>query len=121
MTFIQDLRFGFHMLVKSPAFTAMAVLSLALGIGANAAIFSLLDAVLLKQLPVSRPNELVFVQFGEPGYKPSSNVSYASFEQLQKHEVVADACFFSYATRVNISLAGSSEVVEGQMVSGSFF
>jgi len=118
---LHDLRFGFRMLVKNPAFTAMAVLSLALGIGANAAIFSLLDAILLKQLPVKQPQELFFVQYGKPGFKPTSNVSFTAFEQLKTHESISDACFFNYTTRVNVSSAGSSEVVEGQMVSGNFF
>jgi predicted permease len=118
---LHDLRFGFRMLVKNPAFTAMAVLSLALGIGANAAIFSLLDAILLKQLPVKQPQELFFIQYGEPGFKPTSNVSFTAFEQLKTHESISDACFFNYTTRVNVSTAGSSEVVEGQVVSGGFF
>src|SRR5262249_58443221 len=58
----QDLRFGARMLMKSKGFTAVAALSLALGIGANTAIFSLIDAVLLKTLPVERPEQLYFIQ-----------------------------------------------------------
>ena len=57
----QDLRYGARMLLKRKAFTAVAVLSLALGIGANTAIFSLFDAVLLKMLPVERPDQLYFI------------------------------------------------------------
>src|SRR5436853_3250125 len=57
-TLIQDLRYGFRMLARNPGFTAVAVLTLALGIGANTAIFTLVDAIMLKSLPVAITNQL---------------------------------------------------------------
>ncbi len=119
---MNDLRYSFRTLIKNPGFTAMAVLSLALGIGANAAIFTLLDAVLLKTLPVRHPEQLVFVETGEPSLKRSTNISYRTYERLRAQDhVLADACYFGFATRINASFNGSPEVIEGQLVSGSFF
>jgi len=121
----QDLRFGIRLLWKNPGFTAVAALSLALGIGANTAIFSLVDAVMLKMLPVKSPEQLVlleaFNQRGEP-----RNFSYKVFEQLR-----ARAQFFSGVlagadgtTRMEIADQGSgdrTEQVEAQLVSGEYF
>src|SRR5262245_19169893 len=73
-SFIQDLRFGARMLIKNPGFTLVAALSLALGIGANTAIFSLLDALLLKPLPVKQPEQLVIVGV-EPPSQPGRGFS----------------------------------------------
>ena len=119
---MNDLRYSIRVLIKNPGFTAMAVLSLALGIGANAAIFSLLDAVLLKSLPVRQAERLVFLESGEQGPKRSTNISYRTYERLRAQgDVISDASFFAFPTRVNASFNNAPEVIDGQLVSGSFF
>src|SRR5690348_9329090 len=64
---LKDLRLGFRMLAKHPGFTSVAILSVALGIGANTAIFTLIDAVMLKMLPVNHPGQLISLRLTDPG------------------------------------------------------
>jgi predicted permease len=123
-SFLQDLRFGARMLLKHKGFTAVAVLSLALGIGANTAIFSLLDAVLLKMLPVKNPEQLVFLETdgGSSAGKRRSDLSYDFYEQLRQHtETLAGVCTFSNRSPLNVLVDGQAQVAQVQQVSGSFF
>ena len=123
-TFWQDLRYGLRALGRNPAFAAVAVLSLALGIGANTAIFSLMDAVLLKMLPVKNPEQLFFLEKAgvPPRPKRFSNLSHAFFEQSRaQRETLAGVCAFAYSLRVNAVVDGQAEVAQAQQVSGDFF
>jgi predicted permease len=121
-TLLQDLRFGLRMLWKNKGFTAVATLSLALGIGANTAIFSLIDTVLLKMLPVKNPEQLVFLERGDVPPGPQRSLSYAFFEQARaQRDVLAGVCTFATHPRVNVVLDGQAEVANAQRVTGGFF
>ena len=119
-TLLQDLRYAFRMLRKSPGFTAVAVLTLALGIGANTAIFSVVDAVLLQPLPYPNPKEIV--QLVETvGKTEHSPVSYPNFLDWQReNKVFQNLAAYAHAD-VNLESGGNSERVSCEVVSSSYF
>src|SRR5215468_10819090 len=120
---LQDLRFGVRMLLKQPGFTLIAVVTLALGIGANTAIFSLLDALLLKPLPIRQPELLVVVNIAKPdqperGY---SVFSYPVFREMREKNTAFAGMFARSGLQMSMSGGGQSERVQGEVVSGNFF
>jgi len=117
----QDLRYGVRMLLKSKGLTVVAAISLALGIGANTAIFSLIDAVLLKMLPVERPEQLYFIQNLGPRRPEGGAPPYPCFERFrdQNQSFSGLAAFTSQNPKLNID--GQVEEVPGQFVSGNYF
>jgi hypothetical protein len=137
--FIQDLRYGVRMLRQSPVFTAVAVLSLALGIGANTAVFSLVDAVMLKSLPVHAPGELRILTWVRTDKEPnishsgyttedpktgqhvSGSFSYAAYRQF-RDSLPQFSDLVAYApNQFTVTAGGASEFALGQFVSGNYF
>jgi len=125
---LQDIRFGLRTLGKNPGFTIVAILTLALGIGANAAIFSLTDQVLLRLLPVERPRELVVLT--SPGVnhgrvwsdiEGGPSFSYPMYKDLRDRNEVFAGLLASFHVQVNVAGHGESQLAEGVLVSGNYF
>src|SRR4051812_9345307 len=118
----QDLRYGFRMLLKNPAFTAIAVLALALGIGANSAIFSVVNTLLLRPLPYKSPEQLVVVwenatHLGFPKNTPSA----ANFLDWQKQSTLLEAMAAFAERSFNLTGVGEPERLDGRRVSANLF
>ena len=120
---VQDARFALRMLRKSPAFTAVAILTLALGIGANTAIFSLIDTVMLKLLPVQRPEELVQVSMRTPNFSNGQRTTYTNplWEQLRDHQDVFSGLFAWGEMPIHLGQGVDAQNIQGILASGEYF
>jgi predicted permease len=121
MTLLNDLRYGAKMLWKSKGVTVVAVLSLAIGIGANSAIFSLANSLLLRPRPVSHPEQLVEIYVSEGEQQPYSSTSYPSYLDLRDHNDVLSGLAAYSIQQFNFGAANQVEQVWGEAVSGNYF
>jgi predicted permease len=124
---IRDIRYGLRLLRRAPVFAAVAILSLALGIGANAAIFQLIDTVRLRSLPIANPQELAEVRadgvyaFGSHHDGFNSEVTYPLWEQIRAHQSAFSAMFAWGNAELLVGRGGEARLARGLWVSGDFF
>jgi predicted permease len=121
-----DLRYAWRSLRQAPVFTTVAVLSIALGIGANAAIFTLVDRVLLRLLPVKDPAQIVLLKGPSGDQHYGSNygddmLSFPLYEDVRDHNDLFDGMFCRFPLALQIGFDGGTERANGEIVSGSYF
>ena len=123
----QDLRYGLRLLRRNPGFTAVAVLSLALGIGANTAIFQVIDAIRLRTLPVPNPSELAEIRLVDPAGMRGSfhswnpTLTHPIWEQIRARQQGFSSMLAAGTTGFNLASGGESRPAQGLWVSGGLF
>src|ERR1044072_1203524 len=120
MTILQDLRYGARMLLKTPAITFIVVLALALGIGANTAIFSVLNAVVLRPLPYDKPNELLFLN-ERSAVLDEMSISYPNFTDWRNQNHVFEKIGVYNRNSYNLTGYGEAERILTAQVSADLF
>src|SRR5450755_3135608 len=127
---LQDLRYALRQIRKSPAFAAVAILTLALGIGANTAIFTLLDQALLRRLPVSHPEQLVRLRYvgsntgsiSAFGGEDKDYFSYPMYRDLRDRNQVFNGMLANDELQaLGVQWQGRSDLVQGELVTGNYF
>jgi len=116
---LQDLRFGVRMLAKSPGFTVVAILTLALGIGANTALFSVVNGVLFNPLPYPEPEQLVTLHESKPNFEAGS-VSFPNFRDWRKENTTFSVMGISRGYSFSLTGAGEPEQVRSEFISTDF-
>src|SRR4051794_36357360 len=115
-TLLQDIRYGFRMLRKNPGFAAVAVFTLALGIGANSAIFTVVNAVLLQPLPYAEPDRLVFLSEGN-----GASIGYPNYVDWMEQSRVFERIGAVQNASFVLTGHGNPELVSGSYVAEGFF
>jgi predicted permease len=119
-SFLQDLSYAVRQLAKSPAFTIIAILTLALGIGANTALFSVVNGVLLNPLPFSHPEQLVAIHESKPNFDRGS-ISFPNFRDWRKDNHTFSAMAVSRPYALSLTGMGEAEQVDNEFISSDYF
>src|SRR5260370_3345901 len=124
LSILHDFRFALRTFRKSPAFAIVAVLSLALGIGANTAIFTLIAQLILRRLPVQDPDRLVILTGAGRHYGSDMGrnpLSYPMFQDIRDRNQVFSGVMARYRVNPSVDAGGETEVIGGELVSGNYF
>src|SRR5579863_2120980 len=120
-TTLQDLRFGLRMLRRSPGFSALAILCLTLGIGANAAVFSWVEGILFRPYPLVSHQERLLALAGTARDEKSTETSWPDLLELQRNCKLIDSLFVSKITGATLSIGERADVTTGSIVSANYF